>query len=65
MLAVEQQTWLGIAAALVPSVIALIAAVVGLLNRKALKTSGSKSVGELVEQVHAETAGKPVKVSGR
>lgn len=56
MLAVEQQTWLGIAAALVPSLIALIGAVVALLNRRALKTSGNKSVGQLVEQVHAETA---------
>lgn len=56
MLAVAQQTWLGIAGALVPSVIALIAAVVGLLNRHSLKTSNGKTIGAMVEQVHGEAS---------
>jgi biopolymer transport protein ExbB/TolQ len=59
VLAVEQQTWIGIAAALVPSLIALLAAIVGVLNRQALKTSGSKTVGQMVEEAHSEAASPP------
>lgn len=56
MLAVEQQTWLGIAGALVPSLIALLAAVVSLLNRKQLQTSNGKTIGAMVEEVHGEAS---------
>jgi hypothetical protein len=51
MLAVAQQTWLGILGAVVPSVLGLMAALTGYLNRKALATPGTKSVGEIAAEV--------------
>lgn len=54
MIAVAQETWLGIAGALVPSVIALVAAVVGVLNRNQLATRGSKSIGQLATEVSGQ-----------
>jgi len=54
-------TWIGLAYLLVPSVIALLAAVVGLINHKALQTgeaSGGKSIGLVAAQVsHALQTG--------
>lgn len=52
MVAVVQQTWLGIVSALVPSVIALAAAIVGYLNHRQLKTNNGKTIASLVEDVH-------------
>ncbi len=49
-------TWAGVALALVTTLPAILAAVVGLLNRKQLKTGNNKTVGEMVTDVHGEAS---------
>lgn len=44
-------TWLGIIGALVPSVIALVAAIVSLLNRRQLKTANGTTIGRIASDV--------------
>ena len=53
-------TWAGVAYALIVTLPAIIAAVVGLLNRKQLKTGNGKTVGHLVEDVHAAVTPDPL-----
>lgn len=64
MLAVAQDTWLSIIGSLVPSAIALVAAVVGLLNRSQLRTANGKTIGQMVEETHEATPGTPDKPPG-
>lgn len=49
----DHVTWTGVVYAAIITLPAILAAVVGLLNRKQLATSNGKSVGTLVEEVHS------------
>jgi hypothetical protein len=53
VLAAASPTWLGIAGAVVPSVLALLAALAGYLNRKQLATPGDKTIGQIATEVSA------------
>lgn len=50
----SQWSWAQIVGALVPSVIALVAAIIGVLNRKALKTGTGDTLGHIVSDTSAQ-----------
>lgn len=47
-------TWPVVVLALITGLPAILAAVLGLLNRKTLKTGNSKTLGEMVTEVHEQ-----------